>query len=94
MPLRPLERQDGNLPIGDHALIGDGHGCALVGRDASIVWLCVPRFDDPPVFYRYLPDSSPDGLPGHEGAFLLCSFWLVDNLAGQGRLDEATELHA
>lgn len=44
------------------------------------------------LLYRYRPDESPDGLPGHEGAFVICSFWLVDNLAGQGRLDDAQAL--
>ncbi len=44
------------------------------------------------LLYRYLPDEMPDGLPGGEGAFLLPSFWLVDNLAMQGRLQEAHDL--
>ncbi|HET9917706.1 MAG TPA: glycoside hydrolase family 15 protein [Candidatus Binatia bacterium] len=46
------------------------------------------------LLYRYLPEVSPDGLAGHEGAFLLCSFWLVDNLAHQGRLGEALDLYS
>lgn len=36
--------------------------------------------------YRYHAD---DGLPGQEGAFVLCTFWLVDALTLSGRLDEA-----
>jgi alpha,alpha-trehalase len=46
------------------------------------------------LLYRYRHDDSPDGIPGDEGAFLLCSFWLVDNLVGQGRLYEAEDLYA
>ncbi len=41
---------------------------------------------------RYRTDSSVDGLPGNEGAFLACTFWLVDAYVLQGRHDEADAL--
>jgi GH15 family glucan-1,4-alpha-glucosidase len=73
--------------------------------DASVLLLPLHEmlpFDDPRVqstidrvleeltehdlVYRYRAD---DGLPGEEGAFVLCTYWLVDALALSGRLDEA-----
>jgi GH15 family glucan-1,4-alpha-glucosidase len=41
---------------------------------------------------RYPTVRDVDGLPPGEGAFLPCSFWLADNLALQGRDDEARAL--
>jgi GH15 family glucan-1,4-alpha-glucosidase len=42
-----------------------------------------------PLLYRYPPGS--DGLPGTEGAFLPCAFWLVRALAVTGRVAEAMD---
>jgi GH15 family glucan-1,4-alpha-glucosidase len=44
---------------------------------------------DGPFLYRY---SGEDGLRGTEGAFLACSFWLVEGLVRSGRKEEAAEL--
>lgn len=45
------------------------------------------------VVYRYLIDSEEaDGLPGDEGAFLACSFWMADAWLLEGRIKEATAL--
>jgi GH15 family glucan-1,4-alpha-glucosidase len=76
--------------------------------DGSLLTMALLEFDDPrgermqglmaavrreladgPLVYRYRGD---DGVAGEEGAFVTCSFWLVDALARGGRLDEAEQL--
>jgi GH15 family glucan-1,4-alpha-glucosidase len=41
---------------------------------------------------RYSTETGVDGLAGHEATFLICSFWLADNYAMSGRLDDASAL--
>ncbi|MFL6204802.1 MAG: glycoside hydrolase family 15 protein [Acidimicrobiales bacterium] len=71
----------GFLPADDERMLGT--------VDAIQTSLCTDGF-----VQRYGGDSlgEIDGLPGGEGAFLPCSFWLADNLILQGRTEEGRAL--
>jgi GH15 family glucan-1,4-alpha-glucosidase len=55
--------QEGNyVPIEDHGIIGDLHTVALVGKNGTIDWCCLPAFDAPSVFGSLL-DAEHSLLP-------------------------------
>ena len=48
------------LPIEDHGIIGDLHTVALVGKNGTIDWCCIPAFDAPSIFGTLL-DAEKGG---------------------------------
>ncbi|QBD78058.1 glycoside hydrolase family 15 protein [Ktedonosporobacter rubrisoli] len=83
-------------PIEDYAIIGDLHTVALVGKNGSIDWCCLPRFDSPSVFGALLDVNkggyfriSPPETPGMshkqiylpETNILITRFLTVDGVA-------------
>jgi len=69
----------GFLPPDDPRMIGT---VAAIERDLTVDGFVL----------RYSTAETDDGLPPGEGVFLACSFWMVDNLRLQGRIDEATTM--
>jgi GH15 family glucan-1,4-alpha-glucosidase len=71
--------QVGFLPASDPRIVGT---VEAIRKDLMLDGLVL----------RYRPQRVNDGLPGEEGAFLACSFWLADALAMIGRYGEAKEM--
>jgi GH15 family glucan-1,4-alpha-glucosidase len=71
----------GFLPPDDPRVVGT---VDAVRRELSL---------DDGLVLRYRVEHTEDGLPGDEGAFLACSFWLVEALQLTGRRDQAVELY-
>jgi GH15 family glucan-1,4-alpha-glucosidase len=69
----------GFLPANDPRIIGT----------VSAIEKCLLKDD---FVSRYDTEHAVDGLPGDEGVFLACSFWLADNYILQGRYDDARAL--
>jgi GH15 family glucan-1,4-alpha-glucosidase len=84
---------------GSHALDASALLIPLVGflppsdrRVISTVAAIERELTENRLVLRYRHESTDDGLPGSEGAFLACSFWLVDNYVLQGRREDAHAL--
>src|SRR4051794_28609641 len=54
----PAHGEEPSQPVANYGLLADCNSAALVDRDGSIDWLCMPRFDSDAVFARLLDPSA------------------------------------
>jgi GH15 family glucan-1,4-alpha-glucosidase len=87
-----------NKDIGDYGIVGDLHTAALIGKDGSIDWCCLPTFDSPSVFAALL-DAKKGGFfriaPVHEEesrqSYIPDTNVLVTRFISQGGVAELTD---
>ncbi len=87
------------LDIEEYAMIGDCHTAALVGRDGSIDWLCLPRFDSASTFGALLGTEDhgrwllapAEEVVSSRRSYLGPSFILVTRWVTQGGEVEVTD---
>ncbi|MCA1706406.1 MAG: glycoside hydrolase family 15 protein [Actinobacteria bacterium] len=89
------------MKIGDYAFLSDCRSAALVGRNGSVDWYCVPRFDSPSVFARLLDGSAghwwlrPEGDYDHKWCYIddtLVLRTVFEGESGRAQLTEALAL--
>ena len=69
-PSPAMRRASDFRPIADYGLLADCTSAALVDRDGSIDWLCMPHYDSPAVFARILDPNA-----GHWSIAALRAIW-------------------
>jgi len=85
-------------PIESYGIIGDMHTVALVGKDGSIDWCCLPTFDSPSVFGSILDDQKGGfyrihalGLEQYKQMYLPDTNVLVTRFLGEDGIGEVTD---
>jgi len=86
----PAGEARGSQPIAGYGLLADCNSAALVARDGSIDWLCLPRYDSESVFGRILDEAAGHWSIRPAGAFTSERRYLPGTLVVETRFTTET----